>query len=85
MPAFPDDAKRAIFKSKLEPAGGEGAAEESCDRTLNINLGLVFLSPLQRFSGRPLVVKRGALPAWRSGRRVAAALPVPGGWWAGTS
>ena len=40
---------------------------------------------IHRIKGTPLVVKRCALPAWRSGRRVPAALPVPGGWWAGTS
>ncbi|MGY3031801.1 hypothetical protein ACVIIV_000971 [Bradyrhizobium sp. USDA 4354] len=34
---------------------------------------------------RPLVVNRSVLPPGRTGRLVPAALPVPGGWCAGTS
>src|SRR5882757_1148309 len=48
--------------------------------------GLMFDrgGPLHLRIGTPFVVKRCTLP-WRSGRGVPAALPVPGGWWAGTS
>src|SRR3954447_21540066 len=36
-------------------------------------------------TSRPLVVNRCVLPPGRNGRLVPAALPVPGGWCAGTS